>query len=411
MMKKNNRYFLNLENFLVLLFAVYFFLFFLYGSNSSTVFISEFVFFVIISLQIIMILILKKTSISKGLYILFPFTLFLLAGVLYSPNQNYSLIIFQTFLTLLVFVYLIINTIDTRILLERLLLMLGIASLGISLYTINLYGLVNIFDSIIKGNRIGYDISQPNTLGYYAAIGFLIFFYHTMFTEKKILKILSVSCSLITILIVIATISRRALIISALGLLLLLLYKKTKVSLLKWIVLASFIASIIAILQIPQLEIFSDRLNSLSSLFLKNGEGINSSDLVRANLIESGLHVFSESFLWGHGTGAFRFLAIDFIGYEVASHNNYIELLVNHGVLGFIFYYLPILYVGTKVYSRIKKEYDPLGLLVLVLLVCDIIIAGMTSYTYYSKMSIFIYSLNIVYLALSNAKKINIVNK
>ncbi len=68
------------------------------------------------------------------------------------------------------------------------------------------------------------------------------------------------------------------------------------------------------------------------------GEG----DIERQQMISSGLRYFANSPLWGNGQGNFSFLfslenISGFLGHY--SHNNYVELLCNLGVIGFVLYY------------------------------------------------------------------------
>lgn len=57
----------------------------------------------------------------------------------------------------------------------------------------------------------------------------------------------------------------------------------------------------------------------------------------RQFLIQAGFQMWTESPLWGHGNEAFR------VSFGKYSHNNYIELLANYGLIGFTLFYLPML--------------------------------------------------------------------
>lgn len=58
----------------------------------------------------------------------------------------------------------------------------------------------------------------------------------------------------------------------------------------------------------------------------------------RVVMIQRGFDLWKRSPLWGNGNEAFRVYG----GHDTYSHNNYIELLVNYGVLGLVFFYLPM---------------------------------------------------------------------
>lgn len=116
-----------------------------------------------------------------------------------------------------------------------------------------------------------------------------------------------------------------------------------------------------------------------------------SGDIVRTNMIQYGLHYFSESPFCGNGQGGF---AINFqrdYGRMVYSHNNYIELLANLGVCGFVYYYLYYFRVLWRlIRQRIeynKKVYDFFIVFLIVVLFLDF---GIVSYYSQNLLQVFI---------------------
>jgi len=72
-------------------------------------------------------------------------------------------------------------------------------------------------------------------------------------------------------------------------------------------------------------------------LNLTSGEGkVDASTLVRMDLISIGISLFKENMLIGYGINSFQYMN----KYSLYSHNNYIELLVNFGLIGTILYYI-----------------------------------------------------------------------
>lgn len=66
------------------------------------------------------------------------------------------------------------------------------------------------------------------------------------------------------------------------------------------------------------------------------GDGTQEGSITqRADLIERGIEFWFESPLFGHGANSFR----EYVGDGFYSHSNFVELLANFGVLGFVFYY------------------------------------------------------------------------
>jgi len=85
-------------------------------------------------------------------------------------------------------------------------------------------------------------------------------------------------------------------------------------------------------------EIMGKRIESLINMI--TGEGrVDSSIRKRMNMINTGMDLFKENMLIGYGLDNYRHLSV----YGKYSHNNYIELLVNYGIIGAaLYYFLPV---------------------------------------------------------------------
>lgn len=73
--------------------------------------------------------------------------------------------------------------------------------------------------------------------------------------------------------------------------------------------------------------------------------GAESEDTIRIELYKFGLQLFDRAPFIGQGIDQFRFInlkELDFIG---GAHNNYLEILVDFGIIGFILYYLRFLFI------------------------------------------------------------------
>ncbi len=91
------------------------------------------------------------------------------------------------------------------------------------------------------------------------------------------------------------------------------------------------------------------------ALFLQ-GRSVNETSLnLRATLIERGFEMWAQKPFFGWGFEAYRYES----GLGYYSHTNYIELLVNHGLIGFMLYYsfvLSVLYVALKTYRSYSVQ-------------------------------------------------------
>lgn len=110
-------------------------------------------------------------------------------------------------------------------------------------------------------------------------------------------------------------------------------------------------------------------------------QGSKSGDTSRLFLFLYGIEWFLENPYWGYGINCFRVLSNQtemFAGKNFYAHNNYIELLVGVGILGFIVYYYSL--VRLFIYSCISKNY--FGKIAIVLLL-TIFLSDFFSVGYY----------------------------
>lgn len=120
-------------------------------------------------------------------------------------------------------------------------------------------------------------------------------------------------------------------------------FKMTRLTLIIGIIV---IATPIVIGILFSLDVISDNLISRFEMTFAILEGQSSmmgdGDIERQNMISSGLRYFSYSPIWGNGQGNFSYLfSLENTGGHLGhySHNNYVELLCNLGIIGFVVYY------------------------------------------------------------------------
>lgn len=104
----------------------------------------------------------------------------------------------------------------------------------------------------------------------------------------------------------------------------------------------------------PLYQLIGHRMNMMINGFRGAGE-VDSSTAVRLSLIERGVGWFQEQPWAGHGADNFRVLMANYYPHQSAfyAHNNFIELLVNYGVVGFVlFYWLYVVIIGTGLKHR-----------------------------------------------------------
>ena len=80
------------------------------------------------------------------------------------------------------------------------------------------------------------------------------------------------------------------------------------------------------------------------------GQGVSTTDLSRINMIKTSIEQFSNAPLLGNGIAHSKVL------FDTYSHNNYVEILMNTGIIGFFIYYSVYLISIYKAYKLSKNE-------------------------------------------------------
>jgi O-antigen ligase len=92
-------------------------------------------------------------------------------------------------------------------------------------------------------------------------------------------------------------------------------------------------------------------------LFLNN-EGGDTSISERWDMLVAGVNMLSHNPIFGLGARGYEMMSVSELGYFSYSHSNYLELLVNHGVIGFFTYYLIFILLIVKIYRRSKDNFE-----------------------------------------------------
>lgn len=116
----------------------------------------------------------------------------------------------------------------------------------------------------------------------------------------------------------------------------------------------------------------------------------------RKDMVAMGINWWLQSPIWGNGNEAFRVF-----NYGTYSHNNYIELLVNYGLLGLMFYYTPLLIClfGSLRFIKHHDEAIRLPFLWIFQSVFCILVSNIFLPAYYMRPMLFFYSYLVGYYA------------
>lgn len=359
-------------------FNIYLFIFSLYYIGTMIFDLNEK--FLVVS-QVLFLLLIASSSwlmIKSGKIKIKPYMGFLCAVIatffltaLTGINYDNSVTRIETLLKIVVLcimTYQILSAYMTERYIEKLFIISGIALFAWVLYV---YGIGNYFTLIVSSTeRLGAEVSQENVMGMNAALISSVLLYY-VFNKRKY-SYLIVVAMLLTV--VAASGSKKALFTVPLAILIILIQKNGFKKIYKTIIgiiIFLFIAKMVV-----QMEMFSG-LNERIELFimgLQGGKGDSSTEL-RSDMIKYGLIWFTKHPIMGIGIDNYKYLFVSLFGMERYSHNNYIELLVGTGLIGFTAFYSMYIYLINKLY-KMKKEFNSIAkillLILLIQLFCDI---------------------------------------
>lgn len=256
-------------------------------------------------------------------------------------------------------------------------------------YTIVFYGINNIYQTLSVGDRLGTSFDNINSIGMVGAMSVILMFYRLLCVEKKIS--LYVFPSIISIIIIAASGSRKALAFTVIGISLIILAryssKKFYISLFRWSVIVLVLFFVFkAILALPIFVGLNDRMKGLLSLFTGMGKADHST-IMRQKFIQVGLEQFFKTPILGIGIGNARIIISGNYGIDAYVHNNFIELLTGGGIVGFSIYYGMYIYLLFSFirYRKVNYVYQKLCVIMVFLL----LIMDYGAVTYYSKSTYF----------------------
>lgn len=240
----------------------------------------------------------------------------------------------------------------------------------ISVYSLYYYGFSNVLSMMNSGIRLDNDYANVNAIGMCAAYSIIIqvdkFLRNKRFSWESLLCIPA-------FIMVIATQSRKALLILLISIAMLLILrnynpKKMFINIIRMVV--SLIIFVIMLRYLSDFEIFAGinhRMEYLVAMFTGEGQ-IGASAMMRQKMIELGLEQFWQSPIFGIGIGCPHVIANQYLRFDAYLHNGFVEMLAAGGIIGFFIYYGAFVYLFFKMYKMRTIE-DKNKILCFVLLV------------------------------------------
>lgn len=313
--------------------------------------------------SVLYILLNKKLKINRIIKWMLVFIAFCVFTMLYSPekgflsdNEFYLLIV--NFILILFLSQYDININDIKKISWA-----NILSGGVLIFILFARGDLTGFST---SNRFGQDLfGNSNILANLLMKSALYAIWLLVYSENKIIhKMVLTLCLVASYYGMFLSGGRKFIIIPAIFLYILLIFKRDshgRKHLVKYtgVVIAIVIAVYYLIMNVPAFyAVIGERMESLFS-FIRTGHSISGKSAeIRATMIEIGFNKWMDSPIWGYGFDSFKYYNRLMTGHFYYSHNNYIELLYDLGIIGFAIYYWfywKLFYVAWKG----KNSYTP----------------------------------------------------
>ena len=259
----------------------------------------------------------------------------------------------------------------------------------VALYSIIYYG----YDTLLAAGkatslRLDSEFSNVNTIGMACALSCVIQI-SLMTMKKKFFYPLDMALFVLTLIVITATQSRKALfflIAGALGSLIVgpLTNETTRFKKIVKIILCLSIFAFATHL-ILQMDIFSGitkRVSYFINSLTRTGE-VDDSSMIRASMRKQGLNCFWQYPIGGIGIANAHIWAAKTIGIDTYLHDNFVELLCGGGIIGFCLYYAMYVYLFSQLWKYRKVDKQRVAFFALWLGLMLAMNFGMV--TYYSK--------------------------
>lgn len=229
---------------------------------------------------------------------------------------------------------------------------------------------VGLMEMLASVERMDTDVLNLNMLGKYFAIGTVICI-HYIISKKNLLFYIPF---FIFNFLILLTKSRSSLLSVLLGCFFYLYFYFKGINNMKafWRV---FLATIVCLFFLAKMSIWGDafiRFEGMFDFFSSHGKYGEYSMEMRDLYLRKGLESIPESPIWGHGIGSVvdvmrRLVNSSMTVEDAYFHNNYVQLLSEVGIIGFLLFYIPIFSIVKTLFS-LKGDNKAVVLLAIILL-------------------------------------------
>lgn len=299
----------------------------------------------------------------------FIFSLYVVATALWS---DYPHLILETVVRLIQIVFLIFSvsqTYATHSGARRCVKIISWAAFFCVLYIF-----VNTPPSEWFAGNFGDDITgqNANTIGMILTVSTLITAFFAYYEKRRYYYVVA----LIQFAAAVLTSSRKTVVAVCLGVVMLIFLKDKSVKLLiRMLVAAGIVFGLFyAIMTVPELySVIGRRFESMLGYLMSTDN--DNSMYMRRLFIEYAEKFFLESPVLGSGAHSFSQMIVSVVGRSTYAHNNYYEILVNFGLVGFFIYYSMYVYLIVKLLRPVFRDGNDVAKLMMtlmaVILICE----------------------------------------
>ena len=333
-LKKKKPLFLRLARYL---FTLYMITLYIFVDRVETVIISKMVFVLYAGFCALVILQRKRLHIGKNMLVAYMVITWMYATSFWAKHEYLASEKMGTMWQVFILFFITYNVFseeeDAH---EYLIKSLYISGIVLVVYSIRTYGFSQVIDMMSEagGVRLGREINQENTFGMYNATTVMVAFYYLLYRNR--FKLFHIAVIAMSFLFAMSSGSRKALLMMCIGVLF-LIYKRYGIKKLYKVVIITAILIFIfmMVIKLPIFNLINRRLELAVEMLQGESKG-DGSARTRFKMISDGWEIFKERLLIGYGANNYAYVS----GYWTYAHNNFIEMLVDFGLIGFILYYL-----------------------------------------------------------------------
>lgn len=279
-------------------------------------------------------------------------------SITYAINRPNSFNVIKTLIVLFIVLFLVDDQINSHEELEKYLRLFLISLLIMMIYVICNLDL-NSFQLAQHGEATT-GLWNGNDIGMKCAL-YIILMLHFLSNNKKILqKTILLITLLIPLVLLYYTASRKAILMVILGVSFFyyLKHPNKKIRNLIVICLGVYIVYTLMINNVYLYKAIGWRIEGALALLNKSGQ-VDSSTLLRKRYIDIGIDAWKKSPFLGYGVADFSIINSCKTGHMTYSHNNFVEMLVGVGGIGFLIYYsyyIKLLFDYVKIYFKHRSS-------------------------------------------------------